>query len=126
MNNLHSKTIMVVDDEPSLRHALMEKISHENFSVLEAANGSVALESALKKHPDLILLDIDMPVMNGIEMLKKLREDPWGKTVRVIILTNSMNSVDLLKVLETETFDYFVKADIVMEDLIKKIKVYLN
>ncbi len=126
MTDLTHKKILIVDDEETLRKALVEKLTNEGFTTLEAYNGQIGLQSALENHPDIILLDIVMPVMGGIEMLKALREDTWGKNVHVIVLTNSNDNEDLVKVLETETFEYFVKSDIKIEDIVAKIKSTLG
>jgi two-component system alkaline phosphatase synthesis response regulator PhoP len=80
--------ILVVEDEESLATALKEKVVKEGMEGDVARNGELGLELALRKHPDLILLDIIMPVMDGITMLKKLRDDEWGRSVPVIILTS--------------------------------------
>jgi DNA-binding response OmpR family regulator len=83
------KKILIIEDEKPLARALELKLTHEGFEVKSAFNGEEGLEVALHEHPDLIMLDIIMPVMDGITMLKKLREaNEWGKTVPVIFLTN--------------------------------------
>ena len=69
------KIILVVEDEKPMARALELKLYHEDFEVLEVENGEKGLEIALREHPDLILLDIIMPGMDGTTMLKKLRED---------------------------------------------------
>ena len=70
-----NKKILIVEDELSLREALAKKLVSENFEVLEAENGQIGLEVATREKPDLILLDIIMPVMDGMTMLKKLKEN---------------------------------------------------
>ena len=78
------KKVLVVEDERTLRDALVKKLSKEEFTVLSAKDGKEGLDTALAEHPDLILLDILMPKMNGIEVLQKLREDEWGAKAKVI------------------------------------------
>lgn len=75
------KKILIVEDEESLLKTLGEKFTLEGFEVVKAQNGVEGLRVALQEHPDLILLDIVMPVMGGMEMLGKLRQDDWGKNV---------------------------------------------
>jgi len=123
------KKVLVVEDEPSLRNALSDKFTREDFDVLEAKNGKEGLEIALKEHPDLILLDIIMPVMDGISMLKQLRnENEWGKHVPVIILTNliNMNEAQHWNVTELEPSFYLIKTDWKIEDLVTKIREHLG
>lgn len=123
------KTILVVEDDRSLRAALFKKLTSEGFSTLEAKNGTDGLELALRKKPDLILLDIVMPKMDGITMLKKLRqENAWGKNVPVIILTNLASSDEQRNqdITETEPSYYLVKSDWKIEDVIAKVRQMLQ
>jgi DNA-binding response OmpR family regulator len=85
---MQNKKILIVEDEASLLKAFVQKFKDESFLTLEARDGIKGLEIALKEHPDLILIDIIMPKLDGIGMLKKIREDAWGKNVKVIMLTN--------------------------------------
>lgn len=122
------KKILIVEDEDSLRNALRDKLTREDFQVLEAKNGQEGLAAAIREHPDLILLDIIMPIMDGMTMLKKLRtENEWGKSAPVIILTNltsdSNQIINDVTVLEPSF--YLVKSDWKLEDLMKKIKEVL-
>jgi len=121
-----SKTILIVEDETSLRHALRDKLTRENFAVLEAKNGEEGLEVALREHPDLILLDIVMPKMDGITMLKKLREYLWGKSAKVIILTNLSDNEKVAEAMRQETFEYLVKSDWKIEDVVAKVRERLE
>lgn len=83
------QTVLIIEDEPSVRRALRHKLELEGFTVAEAGNGKEGLRQALEIYPDLIILDIMMPLLNGEQVLKQLREDEWGKTVPVIVLTNT-------------------------------------
>jgi len=120
------KTILIVEDEPSYQHTLAEKLGTEGFDVLTAKNGEDGLAAALEKHPDLILLDLQMPKMDGIEMAKNLRADEWGKKAKVIILTNFSDMNRTEQALENEIFQYLVKTDIKLEDLVQKVKEFVN
>lgn len=120
------KQILIIEDETSQRNALIEKFTREGFAVLEAQNGEEGLDSALAKHPDMILLDIIMPVMDGIAMLKKLREDAWGKDAKVIMLTNLSDAEKVSEAMENKSFDYFVKTDIKLEDVVAMVKQRLG
>lgn len=115
------KTILIVEDETALRTALSDKFGRENFFVLEARNGKEGLEVALKDHPDLILLDIMMPVMNGMEMFKELHEDAWGKNAKVIMLTNLNDAENIAAAMDLGSYDYFIKSDWKMKDLVAKV-----
>lgn len=116
------KVILIIEDEEPLRMVLRDVLTVEGYGILEAKNGIDGLEAALREHPDLILLDILMPKMDGLEMLKKLREDEWGKNVPVIVLTNLSDNEDIAKAVEEDVFEYFVKTDIKINEVISRIR----
>ena len=116
------KIILVIEDEEPLRRVLKDILTVEGYSIIETKDGVEGLEMALKEHPDLILLDIVMPKMNGLEMLKQLRTDEWGKTAPVIVLTNLSDNEDVAKAMEIGAFEYFVKTDIKIDEVIAKIR----
>jgi len=122
----NKKKILVVEDEMSLRNALRDKLGLEGFIVLEAKNGEEGLDVALRDHPDLILLDIIMPKMDGLTMLKKLREDVWGKNTKVILLTNLNDNEKVSEALLQGSYDYLVKSDWKIEDVVAKVRARLS
>jgi|SRR3989344_5743710 len=119
------KTILIVEDEVSLLNALRDKFSRAGFATLEAKNGEEGMEIALREHPDLILLDLIMPVMDGMTMLKKLRHDPWGTKVSVIILTNLSDAEGSL-MRSIGSLDYIVKSNWKLEDVVAKVRERLE
>ena len=110
------------------RNALHVKLEGEGFQVLEAKDGEEGLQESLKDHPDLILLDLAMPKMDGMSMLKKIREDEWGKTVPVIILTNTSSADEKInkEITTLEPTYYFVKTDKKIEEIVDAIKERLS
>lgn len=116
------KTILIIDDEAEYRQIFSDKLKSEGFSVLEAKDGEEGLATALEKKPDMILLDLNMPIMDGMSMLEKLREDAWGKNVKVIILTNISDNAKLAEAIKHHSFVYLVKADMTMDELVLKVK----
>ena len=122
----NKKKILIVEDETSLRNALSDKLRLEGFIVLEAKNGEEGLDVALRDHPDLILLDIIMPKMDGLTMLKKLREDVWGKNTKVILLTNLSDNEKVSEALLQGSYDYLVKSDWKIGDVVAKIRARLS
>jgi DNA-binding response OmpR family regulator len=101
---------------------MSEKFQREGFTVFEADNGKVGLELALKEKPEIILLDVVMPVMDGVTMLKLLREDRWGKTAKVVMLTNLNDSEEVLESLKAQAYDYLIKANWKLEDLVGLVR----
>jgi len=122
------KTILIIEDEKSLRGALVDFLHLKNFLTLEAKNGREGVEIALAKHPELILLDIIMPEMDGIATLKNLRLDIWGEKVPVIILTNLSATKEQLidyKIPSRPTY-YLIKSDWKLYDIVNKIEDILK
>ena len=114
--------VEIVEDEATLSNALSDKFSHEHFEVLKAKNGEEGLSIALRERPDIILLDIIMPVMDGITMLHKLREDEWGKKAHVVVLTNVSDMSGIATAIENGAFEYYVKSDTQIEDIVASVK----
>lgn len=117
------KTVLVVEDEKSLREAIADILRLKDYLVFEAKNGKEGVEMALKEHPDLILLDLLMPVMDGMAAFSEIRKDPWGKKVPVMILTNLNPTDDRLTedVVENMPLYYLVKSDWKIHDVVDKI-----
>ena len=125
--NQNKKILVVEDDAPMLR-ALIDKLRLEGFAVREAKEGHAGLKIALEEKPDLILLDILMPIMDGLTMLKELRgANTYGKTVPVILLTNlSADKEEIMRtVAETEPSYYLVKPNFTLSQIMAKVKEQL-
>ncbi|MFA6365257.1 MAG: response regulator [Candidatus Paceibacterota bacterium] len=120
---MNQKTILIVEDHIPIRLALVEKLVKHGYNTIEAKDGEEGLKVAIAKTPDLILLDLIMPRLGGMEMLEKLRkENEFGRKVPVIILTNlNPNDKIMKEVVETEPTFYLVKADWKLEDVIEKV-----
>lgn len=121
-----SKTVLVVEDDSAMRTALAAHLSREEFSVLEAKDGAEGLSLALEKRPDLILLDLMMPVKDGMEMLRELRMDSWGKEARVMLLTNVKDTEKVADALALSAFRYFVKSDNTLDEITSAIRGELS
>ncbi|MBT3690299.1 response regulator [bacterium] len=120
------KKILIVDDEAPLSKVLKDKFESTGFEVLTAKNGEEGLMKAVTQKPDLILLDIVMPRLDGMTMLKKLREDEWGKGVEVILLTNLSDNDKVRQALKNNVYDYLIKSNWKLEDLVIKVKEKLE
>ncbi len=120
------KKILIVEDEVALLKALANGLEGNEFSVLTAGDGAEGLEVALREKPNLILLDLFMPRMDGITMLKKLREDEYGKDVKVIILTNLDDQAKIAEAVENKVYDYMIKTNWNISDVLKKIRIELK
>lgn len=126
MPKLNSKKILlveIVEDDRPLLSVLSERFTNEGYQVIRAMTGNEGLDLALKNKPDLILLDIVMPKMDGITMLRNLRKDSWGKKANVILLTNLSADENITKaVTELEPSYYLIKTDWKMDDIVERVK----
>src|SRR3989338_1299511 len=123
------KKILIVEDERALLKALVEKFTAEDFTVLSAQNGGAGLAQARANHPDIILLDIVMPDMDGLTMLEKLRStSEWGKSVQVILLTNVVpDSEEVMgRITKNPPAFYMVKSDYMLTEVVAKVRECLR
>jgi DNA-binding response OmpR family regulator len=114
--------IAIIEDDIVISQMYRMKFEAEGFEVQTAENGRTGVELAEKMRPDIILLDIRMPEMNGDEALKKIRATDWGKHVPVLILTNvgEEEAPDSLKALGV--YSYIVKADFTPRQVTERVK----
>lgn len=120
------KKILIVEDELAYLNLLRNQLREQGYTVIEAIDGKKGLQKAKSEKPDLILLDIRMPVMDGMTMLDLLRQDPSGKKTKVIMLTNLEPDDRIInKVVSDQPSYYCVKSDVKFSDLLEKIKELL-
>ncbi len=119
------KKILVVEDDKFLVNVLLSKLQKEGFEVVHAFDGEEALAKVREKKPDLILLDLILPVKDGFDVLKELKEDGATKNIPVIILSNLGQETDIEKGKKLGAVDYMIKANWSMKDVIAKVKEYL-
>ena len=122
MTNMRDATILIVEDDKDLREAITTGLTAESFTVLQAKDGVEGYELALKEHPDVILLDIMMPNMNGHEALAKIRNDSWGKDAKVIFLTALSDAENVVQAVEKGSEEYIVKSNASLADIVATVK----
>jgi len=120
------KKILFIEDESALQKTFGDFLEKEGFELISALDGETGLKLAEKEIPDLILLDLILPKMEGVEVLKKLRENPKTKDIPVIVLTNVDDFEKLEKSLELGVKAYLVKTDFTLEEVLQKIKEELK
>lgn len=119
---MKSKIILLVEDEPPMAIVIQDSLRRDGFNVLTAKNGVEGLSIAKERHPDLILLDILMPKMDGLSMLNELRKDSWGSAANVVILTNYSDDEKKSIAANAGAVDFWLKADMSLEDIVFRIK----
>jgi DNA-binding response OmpR family regulator len=117
--------IAIIEDDQAISQMYRIKFETEGFEVETAANGKLGLALAEKMKPDIILLDLMMPEMNGDEMLVQLRKTDWGKNIKVIILTNmgEQEAPEIIKELDVRRF--IVKAEMTPRQVAEMVKAEL-
>ncbi len=105
-----SKTVLVVDDDKLVRTSLSSMLVSPDIAVETASNGKEGLKLALDKHPNLIITDVRMPEMDGLEMISQIRKDDWGKNVPIIIMTVDEGATTINKALEAGITVYISKT----------------
>ena len=106
---MENKKILVADDEPHILRVVKDKLSNAGFQVVVAVNGEEAWQFALREKPDLILLDVMMPKMNGFEVCRKLREDQAFADVPILLLTARGQEIDRKMGMEAGASEYITK-----------------
>lgn len=113
----HGKRILLVEDDKFLRRACEASLRMRGFTVVTAADGEEALRLARDEMPDLVLLDLLMPKMTGIEVLRTLRAEEATRALRVLVLSNSSREQDVQEVSRLGAVGYLVKSNLSLRDL---------
>jgi two-component system KDP operon response regulator KdpE len=122
MDRKDLRTILIVDDEPGLRELVRINLEHDGYGVLQAENGTAGLQAVQQLHPDLVIMDVMMPEMDGWEACKRLRE---FSPVPVLMLTARVQSQDIVTGLESGADDYLVKP-FNMDELMARVRALLR
>jgi CheY-like chemotaxis protein len=120
------KKVLIVEDDSFVKDIYHTKLSQEGYEIIEAGNGVEAMEKLKQTQPDLILLDIVMPYMNGIEVLRELKKDEKLKDIPVVLLTNLSQKEEINEGLSLGAKDYLIKSHFTPTEVLEKIKVYLK
>lgn len=115
------KKIFILEDEAILRDALAQKLRKEGFAVSDAADGIEGLRKITEEKPDLVLLDILLPGMDGFGVLENIRKNPLTRDIAVIIISNSGQPVEIERALKLGIKDYLVKAQFDPAEVIEKV-----
>lgn len=120
------KSILLVDDDMTLREMYAERLKAEGFQVVAAKDGEEALQIATDTHPNIILLDIMMPKINGLDVLKKLKEQAETKDIPVIVLTALIQDRERMESVTRGADDYIVKSETMPGEVIAKVHALLD
>lgn len=121
-----AKTILVIEDDKFLRELIAQKLLRENYDVSEAIDGEEGIKKIKEEKPDLILLDLILPGIDGFEVLAQTKKDPAVASIPIIILSNLGQKEDIEKGLKMGATDYLIKAHFTPGEIIEKIKNVLK
>lgn len=123
-----NKKILIVEDDANMREALVRRFTAEHFTAHSAPDGTSGLARALEEQPDIILLDINMPGLDGMEVMKRLRQaNDWGKKVPIILLTSlEANEKIMHGIVEDEPAYYVIKENFSLSDVVEKVHERLD
>lgn len=122
---MEKKYIIVAEDDKYYANLFKIKLLKEGYDVFIANDGEKALKASRERRPDLLLLDLVMPVKDGFEVLKEIRTDPTLKDLKVIVLSNLGQQEDEKRAEELGVSDYFVKTDISLAEMVNQVKKYI-
>jgi CheY-like chemotaxis protein len=115
------RRVLLAEDDRFLRKAAETALKRHGFTVVPAVDGEEALRLARAEPPDLVLLDLIMPKMQGFEVLRALKADPGTAPIPVVILSNLGQDGDVKQAMEAGAAGYFVKANLSLQDLVKRV-----
>ena len=121
-----TRRILLAEDDRFLRKAAETALKRQGFTVLAAVDGEEALRMARAESPDLVLLDLIMPKLQGFEVLRALKADAATAAIPVIILSNLGQDSDVKQAMEAGAAGYFVKANLSLQDLVKRVGEVLD
>jgi len=117
-----AKKILLIEDDEFLRKVMLRKLKAENYDAVEAIDGKNGLKVAKEEKPDLILLDLVLPEVDGFEVLAELKKDKKLSKIPVIILSNLGEQEEVKKGLKLGAVDYLIKANFTSGEIIKRIE----
>lgn len=120
------KTILLIEDESALREAIRVKVEKEGIELWMAETGEQGLAVLKEKKPDLIWLDILLPGMNGLEVLKRIREDKKTKDQPVIVISVSAGQEKIKQAFNLGVIDYLIKSEYTLDEIVRKVKEILK
>lgn len=118
--------ILLIEDDKFLRELIIQKLGREGYEVVEAPEGEAGLLKMKEEKPDLVLLDLILPGIDGFEVLSRIKKDPELKTTPVIILSNLGQRDDVQKGIDSGAEDYLIKAHFTPGEIVEKIKITLG
>jgi DNA-binding response OmpR family regulator len=123
---MNTPTVLIVEDDESIRELYVTAFTAAGLQTITATTGNEAVTQALKHHPEAILMDIIMPVMNGHEAAAKIRLDSWGKKAVIVYLTNMTDAENVVHAVEHGGEEYIVKANTTPKEVVNRVRMAMR
>lgn len=120
------KTVLLIEDEPALQEAVKIKLEKEGIEVLAAGTGEKGLQILEEKKPNLVWLDVLLPGINGLEVLRRIRENTKIKDLPVVVVSVSSGQEKIKQAFSMNVIDYIIKSEYTLDDIVKKVKDILG
>ncbi len=121
-----AKKILIIEDDELLRGLIYQKLLREGYEISQAIDGESGLKMVVEEKPDLVLLDLLLPGMDGFEVLKKIKEHPSLAPIPVVILSNLWQKEDIEKGMKLGAADYLIKVNFATGEILEKIKAIVK
>lgn len=118
--------ILIIEDDPSITKVIATRLKRENYELLVAVDGEEGQRRAKSEKPDLVLLDLMLPKVDGFEVLRELKAAPETKDAPVIVLSNLGQSKDIEEAMRLGAVDYLIKTDFSINQIVDKVKENLE
>ena len=123
---MNKKTVLVIEDSPYLAESLVDMMNIKGHGALVAATGREGIRMAIEEKPDLVLLDIRLPDIDGYEVYQAIRQDSWGKNASIMVLTASESAKNIMKNIDLPDEKILYKPEWSAQDLVAKIDSVLR
>ncbi len=119
-------TVLIVEDDENILDIYATAFTDAGIKVLKAKNGLEGVDLALEHHPDAILMDIMMPVMEGHKAVEKIRLDHWGKDAKIIFLTNMTDAENVFLAVEQGSEEYIIKSNTPVKEVVNQTRMAMR
>lgn len=116
------ETVLIIEDDTNIRDMYGDALSGAGLTVYKAESGEEGITQALLRHPQVILVDIMMPGMNGHDVVSKIRKDAWGKTARIIFLTNMTDVDHVVTAIAQKPEEYIIKSQTDIKEVVNIVR----
>ncbi len=122
---METASVLIVDDDDNIRELYASAFKIKGFTILKAKNGQEGVTLALEHHPNIILMDIIMPEMDGHEAIKKIRIGEWGWNAKIMYLTNLSDIENVVHAVELKSSEYIVKSNTDVKEIVNRAQAIM-